>query len=237
VSDDGSLLATVETSGVVTVWRTATGERLHVFRRHTTSETPYSLLVSIVFSHDGSLVLTGDTAGKAYLWSSRDGRVLNSFEGAPQQPRSANDVPSGAISPDNQLVLFTNPWDQVGRLYRVGEPNQVGVLRGTSTGIVSASFNADGTLLVTSVADGSRVWDVASRETLLVLPDEPGTVAFASDGQSVVSTRDQQFVERPSYRQTFECEVCGGLDSLLALAQERASRELSPAESSQYLHR
>ena len=237
LSDDGSLLATVESSGLVAVWSTATGERLHVFRRHTASEAPYSLFVSVVFSHDGSLVLTGDTAGRAYLWRSRDGSVLNTFEGSPQQPRSDNNVPSGAISRDNQLVLFTNPWDQVGSLFRVGEPNRVGILRGTSTGIISSAFNADGTLIVTNGNEGSRVWDVASRESLLVLPAVPGTVSFAGDGQTVVSAPDDRFTDESSYRQTFECEVCGGIDSLLTVARQRVTRELTAAESAQYLHR
>lgn len=237
LSGDGRLLATVESSGVVTVWRTATGERLQVFRRHTESKPPYSLFVSIVFSQDGSLVLTGDMDGKAYLWRSRDGRLLKSFEGPEQQPRSDNNVPSGAISQDNQLVLFTNPWDQLGRLYGVGEAKEVGVLRGTSTGIISSSFNPDGSLIVTNGDDGSRVWDAASREQLLVLPSERGTVAFANDGQSVVLTPDPRFVEEPIYRQTLECEICGGIDSLLALARERATRELTADERAQYLHR
>jgi WD40 repeat protein len=237
LTDDGSLLATVESSGVVTVWRTATGERVKAFRRHTKSEAPYSLFVSTVFSDDGSLLLTGDTAGKAYLWRIRDGRLLNSFEGPPQEPRSENNVPSGAISRDNSLVLFTNPWDQLGRLYRVGEPTQVGVLRGTSTGIISSRFNSDGTLIVTNGEDGSRVWDVASREPLLVLPGGQGAVAFANDGHSVVLAPDSRLVSEPFYRQTFECEVCGGIAELLALARERVSRQLTAAESSQYLHR
>jgi WD40 repeat protein len=237
LSGDGRLLATVETSGIVTVWRTSTGERLQVFRRHTESHPPYSLFVSIVFSHDGSLVLTGDMDGKAYVWRSSDGRLLNSYEGPEQQPRSDNDVPSGAISWDNQLVLFTNPWDQLGRLYRVGEPKEIGVLRGTSTGIISSSFNPDGSLIVTNGDDGSRVWDVASREQLLVLPGERGTVAFANDGQSVVSTPDPRFVEEPIYRQTFECEICGGIDTLLTLARERATRQLTADERVQYVHR
>ena len=237
LSDDGTLLATVESSGVVTVRRSETGERVSTFRRHTSSEAPYSLFVSTVFSQDGSLLLTGDTAGRAYLWRTRDGVLLNSFEGPPQEPRSDNNVPGGAISRDNRLVLFTNPWDQLGRLYRVGDPKQVGVLRGTSTGIISSSFNADGTLIVTNGEEGSRVWDVASRESLLVLPGGRGTVAFASDGRSVVLTPDPRFASGPSYRQTFACGVCGGIDALLRLARERVSRELTAAESSQYLHR
>ena len=113
----------------------------------------------------------------------------------------------------------------------------VGVLRGTSTGIISSSFNADGTLAVTNGDDGSRVWDVASREPLLVLPGGRGTAAFADDGRAVVLTPDPRFVSEPSYRQTFACEVCGGIDALLQLARDRASRELTAAESAQYLHR
>ena len=198
----------------MTVWRTETGERVSTFRRHTKSEAPYSLFVSTAFSHDGSLLLTGDTAGNAYVWRSRDGGLLNSFEGPPQEPRSDNNVPSGAISRDNSVVLFTNPWDQLGRLYRVGDPGQAGILRGTSTGIISSSFNADGTLIVTNGEEGSRVGDVASRETLLVLPGGRGTVAFAGDGQSVVLTPDLASSGAP-YRQTFACEVCGGIDALL----------------------
>jgi hypothetical protein len=81
------------------------------------------------------------------------------------------------------------------------------------------------------------VWDVASREPLLVLPGGQGAVAFANDGQSVVLAPDSRLVSEPFYRQTFECEVCGGIDALLALARERVSRRLTAAESSQYLHR
>ena len=113
----------------------------------------------------------------------------------------------------------------------------MGVLRGTSTGIISSSFNADGTLIATNGEEGSRVWDAASRESLLVLPGGRGTVAFASDGQSVVLTPDPRFASGPSYRQTFACEVCGDIDALLRRARERVSRQLTAAESSQYLHR
>jgi WD40 repeat protein len=237
LSDDGTLLATAGVSGSVTIWQTATGKRLEVFRRHTRSRPPYGLSVSIVFSHDGTLALTGDTAGRAYLWRTTDGRVLNSFRGPPQPPRSDNDAASGAISRDNRTVLFTDPWDPVGKLYRVGQSAQIGTLRGTSGGIRSARFNADATLAVTNGGDGNRVWDVASRETLLVVPDEPATVAFAGDGRSIVSSGPPMFTRRVSYRKTFSCDVCGGIDSLLALARPRVSRRLTAAERSLYLHR
>jgi WD40 repeat protein len=237
LSEDGALLATADDSGSVTIWQTATGKRLQVFKRHTRSRPPYSLLVSIVFSHDGTLALTGDTAGKAYLWRTSDGRVLNSSRGPPQPPRSDNGAASGAISRDNQTVLFTDPWDPVGKLYRVGQPAQIGMLRGTRGGIRSARFNADATLVVTNGGDGNRVWDVASRETLLVVPDEPATVAFANDGRSIVSNGSTTSTGKVSYRQTFSCEVCGGIDSILALAHPRVSRSLTTAERSLYLHR
>jgi WD40 repeat protein len=237
LSDDGALLGTVDDSGSVTTWQTATGKRLEVFKRHTRSRPPYSLLVSIVLSHDGTLALTGDTAGRAYLWRTSDGRVLNSFRGPPQPPRSDNGTASGAISRDNQTVLFTDPWDPVGKLYQVGQPAQLGTLRGTLGGIRSARFNEDATLVVTNGGDGNRVWDVASREALLVVPDEPATVAFASDDRSIVSSGPTTFTRKGSYRQTFSCEVCGEIDSLLALSRPRVSRRLTTVERSLYLHR
>ena len=237
LSDDGALLATADESGSVTIWQTATGKRVEVFKRHTRSRPPYGLLISIVLSHDATLALTGDTAGKAYLWRTSDGRVLNSFEGPPQQPRSAPDAPSGAISRDNRTVLFTDPWDQIGKLYRVGQEAQIGALRGTRTGIRSASFNGDATLAVTNGGDGNRVWDVASREGLLVVPDEAATVAFGNHGRSVISSSPTAFGGASNYRQSFSCDVCGGIDSLLALARPRMSRTLTAAERALYLQR
>jgi WD40 repeat protein len=240
LSDDGKLLATFDQSGVVTVWRTATGQPVRVFTRHKQSKPPYGLYVSLTFSHDGSLLLTGDSAGHAYLWRLRDGRVLNTYGGAPQPPRSDNGAAGGAISRDDTTVLFSDPWDQVGKLYRVGSANPIGLLRGTSTGIRSASFNADGSLLVTNGFDGDRVWDVASRQPLLVVTDPaapfPATVRFGSDGHSIISAAPNEVATRASYRQTFACDVCGGIDALLALAQQRLSRGLTPSERKQFLH-
>lgn len=240
LSDDGKLLATVDQAGVVTVWRTVTGQRVSVFTRHRQSRPPYGLHVSLTFSHDGSLMLTGDSAGQGYLWRVRDGRALNTYGGAPQPPRSDNDAASGAMSHDDTTVLFTDPWDQVGKLYRVGSGNPIGLLRGTSTGIRSASFNADGSLLVTNGFDGDRIWDVASRQPLLAVTDPaapfPATVRFGSDGRSIISAAPNEFGIRASYRQTFACDVCGGIDALLGLAGRRLSRGLTPFERKQFLH-
>jgi WD40 repeat protein len=237
LSDDGTLLGTVDRAGVVTVWRTATAKPMAVFRRHTRSRPPYSLSVSIRFSRDASLMLTGDSAGKAYLWRVRDGTVLNTYSGLPQPPRSVNGAAGGAISDDNGMVLFTDPWDPVGVLQEVGRVGRVGTLTGTRGGIASASFNSDGSLLVTSGDDGDRVWDVASRRSLLVLPDEPGSVRFGRDGTTIVANGPEPFATSRSYRQTFACDVCGGIDRLLALARSRTARALTPGERRQYLHR
>jgi hypothetical protein len=155
-----------------------------------------------------------------------------------QAPRSASEAAGGAISDDNGQVLFTDPWDEVGKLYEVGKPKPVGLLRGTKTGITSAHFNSDGSLLATHGGDGDQVWDVASRQSLISLPDSPTltNVAFGRDGRTIVSLSSFPDPSRTSDRLTFPCDVCGGFSSLLALAQRRVSRKLTDAERAQFLH-
>ena len=236
LSDDGSRLATVDDKAHVSVWDTASGRRVATFNGHVGHKAPYLLFVSIAWSRDGSLLLTGDTSGKAYLWRARDGHVLNTFSGPPQAPRSDNSVPGGAIAPGNRTVLFTDPWDAVGRLYTVGQPAPIGTLRGTSGGIRSARFNADGSLVVTTGDDGDRVWDVASRQPLLVQPDTASLAGFGAGGRTIVTAGPTVF-HGQHYRQSFTCDVCGTVGQLIALARQRASRALTPAERAQYLHR
>ena len=94
----------------------------------------------------------------------------------------------------------------------------------------SAGFSADGKFVLTTGGGKTLLWDVATGEQLYAWNEGDLVVAeelFSPDATRVL-TADSQAAH------VYACEVCGSLDELVALAEQRATRELTDRERATY---
>jgi WD40 repeat protein len=132
-------------------------------------------------------------------------------------------------------LLASASLDHDVRVWDVASGEQVQLVQ-HNTAVHDAQFSPDGRWLVTAANRGG-LWDVQTGSNLGRLQGHEGTLtsaAFAPDGVTVVTGGVDGTVR------TYRCEICGGLDALLALAQRRLAdtgRELSAAERERYLGR
>ena len=106
--------------------------------------------------------------------------------------------------------------------------------RADAQAAIDADFGPGGRFVVTAGDDGNaRIWEVATGRLLATLWGSPSTlmdVDFAPNGRAVLAAGFGDAAR------VYTCDVCGSLDDLLAFADRRVRRELSPAERALYLH-
>jgi WD40 repeat protein len=141
-------------------------------------------------------------------------------------------VTSVAFSGDGGL-LATASLDHDVRVWSVATGRQVLLLQ-HNTAVHDAQFSPDGRWLVTA-ANRAGLWDVRTGDLVLRLQGHDGTstaATFDPSGRRIVTGGIDGTVR------TIHCDVCGGLDDLLALAEKRLAqtrRELTAEERRQYL--
>jgi WD40 repeat protein len=108
------------------------------------------------------------------------------------------------------------------------------VLRGHRSAVSHVEFSADGRFVLTASDDGTaRVWDAANGEQVDAVRAHAGRLndaAFSPDGMRVVTASFD------GTARIHRCDLCGSLAQLLALADRRVTRGLTPAEQVTYLH-
>jgi WD40 repeat protein len=96
------------------------------------------------------------------------------------------------------------------------------------------TFSVPGNLLVAAHASGApSAWDLVKGQRIALLGDVRGRVAdvsFTADGLALLVALQNGAVQR------YACDVCGSVEELLNLAEERRTRPLTPEERRAYLH-
>jgi WD40 repeat protein/DNA-binding SARP family transcriptional activator len=149
----------------------------------------------------------------------RPDRVLRGHRG----PINALD-----FSPDGRII--TAGADRTVRVWGPrGEPAVV--MRGHTDEVTTVLFTVDGRQALSSSHDGTlRLWDPRRGTMLGVLSDVGELYDVAMSRDARVATLGKGEVVR-----VFQCEVCGSLDQVLALATARSPRQLTAAEREQFL--
>jgi WD40 repeat protein len=150
-SPDSSALAVADSSGIVTVRETASGQARTVFRAH----SPGIGVTALAYSPDGRLLATtGFLEYVVRLWDARNGKLRNELNSGPLGTRAI------AFSPDGDL-LATAQSDGSAILWGVEDGRERAVVAANSRSLLSVAFSRDGRMLATGGADGCvRVWDV-----------------------------------------------------------------------------
>jgi WD40 repeat protein len=125
---------------------------------------------------------------------------------------------------------LTASGDGTARVWDVASGDLLLTLAGHNGRVWHAAFSPDGERIATAGADGSLIlWDAESGEQLFVLISQPGELlssAFSSDGKYLAASSADGTVR------VYMMPV----KELMALAQDRLTRELSEEECRRYLH-
>jgi WD40 repeat protein len=219
-SPDGRRVVTVGEVGGVRVWDLRTGR-------------PFAVLSAIAsgrkatFSPDGRLVvLTGDTALRVY-----DAGSAALVAERPGDFRSLRQV---EFSADGKRLIMVGSHESV-RIWRLFSGKTVTVLPPNATSVNAAGLSPNDKLLVTAGNNGTaRIWDLATGEPVAILRGHRGALydaAFSGDGRHIVTAGEDRTAR------IYSCDLCeSSLPQLLASANHRITRQLTPEERQKYLH-
>ena len=208
----GTRVVYVDANGVLIVHDLGSGDEI-------TARGAPKTVYDAQLSPDGSRVAAATERGEILVWRldrpDEPERVLDGHRG---------EVNAIAYSADGRIVSAG-----ADRTVRVWGPRgtATGVLRGHDDAVTTAVFTRDGRRVLSSSSDGTvRLWDARGGDALAVLQSggtEVYDVALSSEGR--IATLSEGEVVR-----VFECEVCGTLDEVRALARSRVARPLNSEE-------
>jgi WD40 repeat protein len=221
VSPDGQRLAAPAENGIIRIWSTATFSPVMELRKG----APFT---AVSFSPDGRTIATAGEEGIARIWDARTGALLRTLEGHKAALTGAQFSPNGKL-------LVTSSRDHDVRIWDVATGMPSELLRGHFGPVFGASFSPDSRWVVSAGPSTAGLWQVSDGRLLLYLRHhtEPLTSAsFSPDGRRILTS------SRDGTVQSYRCELCGGIDDLLVLANTRLAglaRPLTAAERQRYL--
>jgi WD40 repeat protein len=140
-------------------------------------------------------------------------------------------VGSIAYSTDGRRIV-TGSADASARIWDAETGESLRRLNNDGLPVSGVAISDDGRFVATT-GRGLAVWDADTGRQLLRIPGFDSVVDFAPDGKSLA-------LVGPGTKtlSVIDCDVCvDNVDSLLALADERITREPSASERNEYLDR
>jgi len=183
-SRDGTLLATSDASGSITV-REAHDWRIRHRLHHPGGAT------SVAFSRVGTELFSGGYDGTVREWDLATGRLIRSFTG----PHGT--VWTLDIAPDGKRLAAAGE-DAIIRLWDLDQQGPPALLRGHTRNIWEVRFSPDGSRLASGAFDDTiRLWDVDSGRGLRTLTGHTEAIVgldFSPDGKLLVSGADDSTI-------------------------------------------
>jgi WD40 repeat protein/tetratricopeptide (TPR) repeat protein len=223
-SRDNLRIATAGTDGTARVWDAASGRELAKF------EVPSAKIESVEFSPDGSRLAVGtystspDPQTIVRVWGVDSHAVVLDL------PGDFLWVNRVMFSPDGKSLATTGstaPFAVI--VWDAHSGNKMTQLVGHTSGILGLAFSPDGTRLASSSDHGAaKIWDLASGRELFALEGHSNainSIKFSADGRHLATAGDDDTAR------TYSLDA----DELMAVAESRVTRPLSPLECRAYL--
>jgi WD40 repeat protein/transcriptional regulator with XRE-family HTH domain len=174
---DGTLLASADDNGTVTLWDPATGQK--VGAPITVGTGTQGGVRGVAFSPDGTLLATADADGTVQLWNPATRQEVGAPLSAGPSAQNRAPVNGVAFSPHGTLLASVDG-DGTVRLWNPATGQEVGApITAVAIAASGVAFSPDGTLLATGYGDGDgnvRLWNPATRKA----PHAPLTADPAS---------------------------------------------------------
>jgi WD40 repeat protein len=174
-SPDSKLILTACDDNTAKIWNTQTGKQVFDLKGHT------DIVWGAQFSPDGHSALTVSEDKTARLWSVSTGKIIATLPDATYKNGIA------VFSPDGLKLITANMskaikiWDNQG--------NAILTLNGHRNEIESASFNTDGSRIISSDWANTIIWDGRDGKILKTLPGSRGS--FSPDGSTIITYRQK----------------------------------------------
>ncbi len=184
-SADGTRVVTAGFDSTARIWDAYTGALLFTLSHP-------GRVRSAKFSADGRYVVTGCTDGSARIWTVAAGTLHLLLR---DPAASVGEGTSVEFSPDGRMVLTSGVGakpDNDAELWDAGTGTLLRRLRGHTSYVTTASFNMDGTRVVTSGGYDLtvKVWDPFTGAEFLTIPNFPSivhAVNWSPDGRYLVT--------------------------------------------------
>lgn len=172
---DGKTLATGGDEGIVRVWDARQGTELF-------SLNLGGIIHSVSFSPDGTYLAAASEDGSIKVWDAVTGEIIST----PPLQSGMYDI---AFLADGRFATAgqdgtTRVWDPI-------SGQQLLVLAGPTSTVISVAGSPDGGRIATGAYDGSlRIWDAAPGRELMTIPahaDINWNVAYSPDGKRIAS--------------------------------------------------
>ncbi len=169
-------------------------------------------VTALGFSPDETVLATGDVKGVVQLWDLRTGRIRRTFSG------HAARITTATFSPNGKLLLTASA-DHEARIWNPQTGVRIRILRWHFGPLAGAAFSPDGRWIVTAGPSTAGVGAVSTGRQLLFLRGHARPLigaAFAGRNGRVLVTAGKDGTLR-----IYRCDICGGIQELLLLAQRR----------------
>jgi WD40 repeat protein len=218
-------------AGQAGIYDAGTGELVTPLEGH----DPSWEVFGAAFSPDASRVATASADDTARVWDADTGKQLLTVRAFGAHPHMYEQHADVAFSPDGKLLATGAGFESDANLWDATTGDHVATLEGSKSDLTDVAFSEDGRFIVTGYYSSSvRLWDGHSGRLLATVTDQ-GVPASAA---SFVDDKQIALVEIPesgSSLTVLDCTVCGDLDSLVALARTRVTRQLTDSEKATYL--
>jgi|GEM_PF-663488 len=230
-SHDGSKLAVTSADGTIALL-SPSGARLELLHgprpQPQFSALPNSALpVLATFSQDGRWLAT-IANNSVDLWDAGSGRLVRQLTPGGSFFASVAFSPNGTLlAAGNSASAFVWQVPSGNKLYELqhANPSVFGVVLPPFEG-VQVKFSADGQTLATSGDIVVRAWNLQNGESLLAAPGSVGDME--ADPPRVLTGSG-------GTARVYVCDLCGGLQQLLATAAHEVTRGLTAGERAEYL--